>query len=92
MNMDITNLLLLINNQHFYIDIIDDCEPNKGGFYCRIYDDKRIIIYKDVVTNVEVIDFGDYLDDMCIHIGDCKFNSAEVSNYLYNYILNNILA
>lgn len=91
-NFDITNFLLLIKNQHFYVDIINDCDPNEGGFYCRIYDDNRIIIKDGMPIDVEVIDFGNYLDDMCIHLGDCEFNSAGISTYLYDYILNNILA
>lgn len=62
------------------VAIVDDCEPNKGGFYCEVY-----IKY---ITPLGCPYWAeDRIDDFCIHTTDCDCtNNESVENYIKNFI------
>jgi hypothetical protein len=62
--------------QRVYVTYIEDCEPNKGGYYCETYTD----------------DFcGHKIDDFCIHVGDCELTEKGIKEYIKNYYKNEVL-
>lgn len=59
-----------------YVTYIEDCEPNKGGYYCETYTD----------------DFcGRKIDDFCIHEGDCELTEKGIREYIKNYYKDEVL-
>jgi hypothetical protein len=54
-----------------WVSLVDDVEPNDGGFYCEIY----------------LSQYGDRYDDFCIHPEDCDCqNDKEVAKYVRKYV------
>jgi hypothetical protein len=59
------------NGTPVWVDVVDDVEPNEGGFYCEIY------------LNVG----GDRYDDFCIHPEDCDCkNDRQVIAKVRRYV------
>lgn len=55
-----------------YLDYIEDCEDNEGGFFVMVYESDEC---------------GDYFDYFCIHTYDCDCtNYDEVEKYAVKYI------
>ena len=42
-----------------YVSVTPDCESNEGGYYCQVY---------------TVEDYGDQIDDFCIHPDELEEN------------------
>ena len=45
-----------------YIHYIEDCDVNKGGYYCEVYDTEEM---------------DNRIDYFCVHTDDCDCNNAE---------------
>lgn len=57
-----------------YLDYIEDCEDNEGGFFVMVY------AYEDSLS-------CDYFDYFCIHTDDCDCtNYDEVEKYAVKYV------
>lgn len=45
-----------------YIHYIEDCDENKGGYYCEVYDTEEM---------------DNRIDYFCVHTDDCDCNNVE---------------
>ncbi len=54
-----------------WVSLVDDVEPNEGGYYCEIYRNQ----------------YGDRYDDFCIHTEDCDCKDDKaVTKFVREYV------
>ena len=61
--------------KNWYVSYIDDCDENKGGYFCQVYD-----------KNDKVRGDGESLDYFCIHPYDLTENHSNLEFLLQAYI------
>lgn len=66
-----------------YIDTVEDCDENEGGYYCKVYSDECMF---------------DEIDDFCIHPDELEENpdveywiKANIDGLRHYYVQNGII-